>query len=111
VSATDPDGNVVTLSASGLPSGATFNPSTGVFTWTPGGSTAGVYTPTFKATDNGTPVASSSADVVITVGSNPTPSEQDQTLINTVTSYNLPGNITNQYFQNLDKAAHLGISM
>src|SRR5262249_50052700 len=31
VSATDPDGNSVTLSASGMPSGATFNTSTGVF--------------------------------------------------------------------------------
>jgi len=103
VSATDPDGDAVTLSASGMPSGATFNPSTGVFSWTPGHPTAGVYTPTFKATDNGTPVASSSVDVVITVGSNPTPSEQDQTLISTVTSYNLPSNIQNQYLQNLNK--------
>jgi Putative Ig domain len=105
VSATDPDGNAVTLSASGMPSGATFNTSTGVFSWTPGYPTAGVYTPTFIATDNGSPVASSSVDVVITVGSNPTPSEQDQTLTNTVVSYNLPSNITNQYLQNLDKAA------
>ena len=105
VAATDPDGNAVTLSASDMPSRATFNTSTGVFSWTPGGSTAAVYTPTFIATDNGSPVASSSVDVVITVGSNPTPSEQDQTLTNTVVSYNLPSNITNQYLQNLDKAA------
>jgi hypothetical protein len=103
VSATDPDGNSVTLSASGMPSGATFNTSTGVFSWTPGYPTAGVYTPTFTATDNGSPVATSSIDVVITVGSNPTPTEENQTLTNTVVALNLPGNIENQYLQNLNK--------
>ena len=36
VVATDPDGDAVTLSATGMPSGATFNPATGLFSWTPG---------------------------------------------------------------------------
>lgn len=103
VSASDPDGNAVTLSATGMPTGATFNPTTGVFSWTPGYPTAGVYTPTFVATDNGTPVASSSEDVVITVGSNPTPTEQTQTLINVVVVANLPTNVTNAYLANLNK--------
>jgi hypothetical protein len=103
ISATDPDGNAVSLSASGLPSGATFSTSTGVFSWTPGYPTAGVYTPTFIATDNGSPSASSSVDVVITVGSNPTPTEQSQTVINDVVAQNLPNNVQNPYLANLNK--------
>jgi hypothetical protein len=103
VSAIDPDGNAVTLSATGIPNGATFDPTTGVFSWTPGSPSAGVYTPTFIATDNGTPVATSSIDVVITVGSNPTPIEQAQTLINNVVAANLPTNVTNSYLANLNK--------
>jgi hypothetical protein len=104
VSATDPDGDGVTLSATGLPAGATFDPQTGVFTWTPGYPTAGVYTPTFVATDNGSPTASSSQDVVITVGSNPTPTEQAQTIVDTVVNDpNLPQNAENSYLANLNK--------
>ncbi len=103
VSATDPDGDAVTLSASGMPSGATFDPATGIFSWTPGYPTAGVYTPTFTATDNGTPVATSSIDVVITVGSNPTPTEQAQTTVDTVVAANLPTNTENSYLANLNK--------
>ncbi len=104
VSAVDSDGDAVTLSAVGLPSGATFNPTTGEFSWTPEYPLAGVYTPTFIATDNGTPVATSSIDVVITVGSNPTPTEQTETLIDIVVDLNVPTNVENQYLQNLNKA-------
>lgn len=50
VSASDPDGDPVTVSASGLPSGATY--SGGTFSWTPGYSAAGGYSVTFVATDN-----------------------------------------------------------
>src|SRR5258708_21101475 len=86
-----------------MPSGATFNPTSGVFSWTPGYPRAGVYTPTFTATDNGTPVATSSMDVVITVGSNPTPSEQAQTLVNTVAAANLPNGVANPLLAHLNK--------
>jgi hypothetical protein len=105
VSATDPDGDAVTLSATDLPSGATFNSSTGVFSWTAGTSTAGVYTPTFIATDNGSPIASSSLDVVITVGSNATPTEQAQNLVNDVVATNLSTNTQNSYLANLNKVS------
>lgn len=101
VSATDPDSDPVILSVTGLPSGATFNASTGVFNWTPGHPQAGNYVVTFKATD--THSASSINDVVITVGTNPTPTEQAQTLIDTVVATNLPTNITNSYLANLNK--------
>lgn len=54
VTASDPDGTVTALTASVLPSGATFTDqgnSTGVFTWTPTASQAGTYSITFRATD------------------------------------------------------------
>ena len=43
ISATDPDGDTLTYSASTLPSGASFNPDTRTFSWTPLYSQAGVY--------------------------------------------------------------------
>jgi hypothetical protein len=48
VTATDPDGDTVTYSASGLPAGATFSSP---FRWTPGYDQAGTYNVTFVATD------------------------------------------------------------
>jgi hypothetical protein len=43
ISATDPDGDTLTYSASNLPSGGTFNTSTRTFSWTPGFTQAGSY--------------------------------------------------------------------
>jgi photosystem II stability/assembly factor-like uncharacterized protein len=69
LTASDVDaGQAITFSASNLPSGATLNPATGVFTWTPGFNQAGTYTVNFTATDNGTPPLSNSKPVTITVG-------------------------------------------
>ncbi len=51
VSATDADGDAITYSATGLPSGATFSSHT--FSWTPGQGDAGDYNVTFIATDDG----------------------------------------------------------
>jgi len=51
VSATDKDGNPITYSASNLPRGATFDPSTRVFSWTPGFDQAGSYDVTFRVSD------------------------------------------------------------
>ncbi len=74
VSATDPDaGQTVTLSATGLPSGATFNAATGAFAWTPGAT--GTFTLTFTATDNGTPALTHTRTVTVTVN---TPSTNGQ---------------------------------
>ena len=69
VSATDPNpANTLTFSASNLPEGATFDPATATFSWTPGYAAAGTYdTVTFTATDNGTPVLSDSKTITITV--------------------------------------------
>ncbi len=65
VAATDPDipADVITISASGLPAGASFNAATGVFSWTPSSSQGGAYVVTFTAVDNGTPQLSDTKTV------------------------------------------------
>jgi len=68
VSATDPDGNKITYSAANLPTGATLDPGTGSFYWTPAYDQGGNYTVTFLATDDGTPPRTATLDVNITVG-------------------------------------------
>ena len=65
ISATDADGDAITYSASGLPSGATFTAGTRTFAWTPAYTQAGSYSVTFTATD--TQSASDSETVTITV--------------------------------------------
>lgn len=71
VSASDKDGDTVTLSATGLPTGATFDPATAKFSWTP--TADQVTTPTtpvvvtFTATDDASTPASASEAVNIFV--------------------------------------------
>lgn len=66
VKASDPDGDAVTLSVKGdLPPGASFKPSAGVFSWTPGADAAGkAWTVTFQATD-GTYTAVMAVDILV----------------------------------------------
>ena len=68
VTASDPDGDGLTLSASNVPTGASFNPSSQVFSWTPDYGDAGDYTVTFTVTDKGSPPESDFETVTITVG-------------------------------------------
>lgn len=103
VHADDPDGNGITLSATNLPTGATFNTQNGSFSWIPSPSQSGIYIVTFNATDNGSPVETGSIDVAITVGDDPTPTEQAENLNTTVINYNLPTNTENSYLANLKK--------
>jgi hypothetical protein len=67
VSASDPDLPVQTLtfSASNLPTGATFNPTTHVFSWTPTSGQDGVYPNVHFAVSDGT--LSDTEDITITV--------------------------------------------
>jgi len=65
--ANDVPANALTLSASNLPTGATFTPATGVFAWTPTESQQGQYVVTFTVTDNGIPPLNDTEDVTITV--------------------------------------------
>lgn len=51
VNATDTDGDALTYSVSGNPTGSTFNTTTKTFSWTPDYTQAGSYNVTFKAND------------------------------------------------------------
>ncbi|MCP3993782.1 MAG: DUF5011 domain-containing protein, partial [bacterium] len=67
-SAGDIEGDTVTFSIAGAPSGAAMDPSSGAFTWTPGESHGpGSYTFDVVATDDGSPVLATSRMVRITV--------------------------------------------
>jgi hypothetical protein len=69
VSASDPDGDALTLTAEPLPQGATFadaGDGSGLFEWTPGA--AGNHSVTFRASDDGTPPASDRESVTLTIG-------------------------------------------
>jgi len=69
VSATNPDvDDLATLSASGLPSGASFDRDLGSFVWTPSnGQGPGVYTVTFRGVEPGPKGFSDTKTVTITV--------------------------------------------
>jgi len=74
--ATDPDlpANTLTYSLSGAPTGATINPSSGLFTWTPGATiTPGDFVFTVIVTDNGSPSLSDQEQITVTV--NPLPAQ------------------------------------
>lgn len=78
ISATDPEGDSISYTSSSTGGsgdvyalGATFNPSTRVFSWTP--TSQGVYNVRFTALDNGSPGASSSQNITITVAPNLAP--------------------------------------
>jgi len=67
VSASDPDGDAVTLSAQNLPPGATFDPATGRFRWS--APTAGAHSDIlFKATQGGVVPLSDAEIITIQVG-------------------------------------------
>lgn len=70
VTASDPDvGDTLILSASNLPPGASFDPVTGTFSWTPGYDQAGAYTDVeFTVQDNGDPMALDFELITITSG-------------------------------------------
>ncbi len=69
VTATDPDEDALTFSASNLPPNASFDVETLTFTWTPAYGDAGSYQDVlFAVTDNGDPLLSDSETITITVG-------------------------------------------
>jgi hypothetical protein len=61
--ATDPNSDPITYSGSSLPAGATLNPSTGVFSWTP--AAVSVSTVTFRASDGRGGVSSQSIHIIV----------------------------------------------
>ncbi len=71
VNATDIDGDPITYSAQGLPTGATFNPTTKEFSWKPTYTQAGNYSVTFTAHDTHSPSTISVSITVVDVNSAP----------------------------------------
>jgi hypothetical protein len=71
MTAADPDGDAVSLSAANLPEGARFDEmgvGTAEFIWTPSADQTGNHAVTFTATDLGSPTAVDSEEITITVG-------------------------------------------
>ncbi|MFA4953636.1 MAG: Ig-like domain-containing protein [Candidatus Pacearchaeota archaeon] len=69
ITATDPDGNSINLSASELPNGATFTDNkngTGLFLWTPNLEQAGSYSVTFEAIDTTRKIDRKTASIIVT---------------------------------------------
>jgi|GEM_PF-1705870 len=66
ISATDPDGDVLTYTTSTLPTGATFNAATRTFSWTPGFDQAGKYPVTFTVSDAYGGTASKEITITVT---------------------------------------------
>ena len=68
--ATDGDvpANTLTYTLQGtIPAGASINPTTGVFTWTPTAAQIGPHSLTVRVTDNGTPALSAEETITVTV--------------------------------------------
>lgn len=70
VSATDPEGQPLTYTSSGVPSGASFNQGTRTFTWSPIESQVGDYNVTFFASD-GTNTVSIIVKITVTSANTP----------------------------------------
>jgi hypothetical protein len=67
VSASDPDGDNLTYSASNLHVGANLDSQTGLFNWTPSDGDVGQYLVTFTVTDDGEDNLTNSETITITV--------------------------------------------
>ncbi len=118
LSATDADGDTLTYSATGLPSGAALNSSSGAFSWTPGYSQSGSYSVTFSATDgySGTDseaititVANVNRAPVLSAIGNKTVAE-NAALTFTVTASDPDGNTTTLSASNLPGGAAFNVS-
>ena len=70
VTASDAEGDAITLGVSGLPVGATFDTNSGHFDWTPGSADAGSYPVSFSASDG---LLSDSEAITITISAGNAP--------------------------------------
>ena len=75
INATDPNGDPLTYSASNLPTGATINPDTGIFSWTPSIGQTGTYSVLFEVSDDDG--YTNSENITITIAEIPSPEISD----------------------------------
>ncbi|OLD08653.1 MAG: hypothetical protein AUI95_02635 [Crenarchaeota archaeon 13_1_40CM_3_52_4] len=71
VAAFDPEGGAVSIASDKLPTGASFDSSTGEFAWTPTSDETGNYSITFTATEGGTPPMEAGQTISIQVRAAP----------------------------------------
>jgi hypothetical protein len=107
VAAVDPDGDPLTYSASGLPEGASFDPATQQFSWTPGYTQAGQYEVTFTAVDGQDRYALSATKVVTITVRDVTVAEQISGLKGAVAGLSVNGGLKNALTVKLDQAEKL----
>ena len=107
VEATDPDGDPVTYSASGLPAGASFDPASRQFSWTPDYTQAGTYQVTFTASDGTRSYSLSSEKTVTITVRNVTVDEQLSGLEAAVAGLNVNGGLRNALPVKLHQVAKL----
>jgi enterochelin esterase-like enzyme len=108
VEATDPDGDALTYSVSGLPAGASFDPATRQFSWTPSYAQAGSYEVTFTASDGTKSYSLSSSRTVTVTVRDVTVAEQLAGLKAAVAAApGLNGGLRNALTVKLDQAAKL----
>jgi hypothetical protein len=100
ITATDPDGDALTYSASSLPTGARFDPSTQTFSWTPDCAQAGSYFVHFEVTDGN---LVNGEDIIITVN-DVTPVKLIDDLIKYIGNSNLPKGTEQSLTSNLYNA-------
>ncbi len=85
--ANDADGDVLSWSGTGVPSGASVNPTTGVFTWTPLHTQGGTYTITLTADDGNGGTGSATFHVTVNV---PTGVEMTASKLGLPTTFGIP---------------------
>lgn len=101
VSGTDPDSDSLTYSVSNLPPGASFSPSSGVFSWTPDYSQAGTYPNIVFTVSDGN--ISASKAITITVR-NVSPEALVDQLISYIKSLDLSKGTENSFVKKLENA-------
>jgi cysteine-rich repeat protein len=89
-SGTDGDlpANVLTYDLVGAPTGASIDPATGVFSWTPSTSQNGAFGFSVRVTDNGSPAASATRSLTVTVS---IPPDLQVSSLSTTTTFVAPG--------------------
>ncbi len=107
VEATDPDGDALTYTVGELPAGASFDPATRQFSWTPDYTQAGEYTVEFTAADGDDAYTLSATKTVTITVRDVTVAEQLSGLKAAVASLGVNGGLKNALTVKLDQAAKL----